>query len=177
MNDGLVLAPPPLPRSLAERVGYLALRLSGWHVVGIRPTAPKFLIIVAHRIPRIGTSWWDSRAGPEPDFSPAGPTASSSSQHSSAVRLRRYSGPWAASRLIAALRRTRCAKVSRSCCGKSITAAIPVVPVYFDHERRECRIGPAIELSNDPDVDLEVFRQFSAGVRARHPERFGPIRF
>ncbi len=56
-------------------------------------------------------------------------------------------------------------------------AGVPVVPVAFDYGRRECRIGPAVELSGDPEADLEVFRRFYDGVRAKRPERFGPIRF
>jgi 1-acyl-sn-glycerol-3-phosphate acyltransferase len=56
-------------------------------------------------------------------------------------------------------------------------AGLPVVPAYFDYARRECRLGPAADMGSDPEVDLEVFRQFYAGVNARHPERFGPIRF
>jgi 1-acyl-sn-glycerol-3-phosphate acyltransferase len=56
-------------------------------------------------------------------------------------------------------------------------AGVPVVPVAFDYGRRECRIGPATEMRGDPEADLEVFRRFYAGVRARYPERFGPIRF
>ncbi len=57
------------------------------------------------------------------------------------------------------------------------SAAVPVVPVAFDYRRRECRIGPAVELTGDVEADLEVFRRFYVGVTAKHPTRFGPIRF
>src|SRR5512144_2382289 len=52
------LAPPPPPRSVSERLGYLALRISGWRVVGVRPTTSRFIIIVAPH-----TSNWDLLVG------------------------------------------------------------------------------------------------------------------
>jgi hypothetical protein len=51
------------------------------------------------------------------------------------------------------------------------------VPVAFDYGRRECRIGPATELSSDPEIDLLVFRPFYPRVTPKHPEKFAPIRF
>jgi 1-acyl-sn-glycerol-3-phosphate acyltransferase len=57
------------------------------------------------------------------------------------------------------------------------SVGVPVVPASFDYAKRECRIGPAVELTGDPETDLETFRGFYAGVTAKHPERFGPIRF
>lgn len=57
------------------------------------------------------------------------------------------------------------------------SAGVPVVPVAFDYGRRECRIGPAVEMTGDAEADLEGFRRFYAGIRAKHPASFGPIRF
>ncbi|HEU4647925.1 MAG TPA: 1-acyl-sn-glycerol-3-phosphate acyltransferase [Gemmatimonadales bacterium] len=56
-------------------------------------------------------------------------------------------------------------------------ALVPVVPVAFDYGRRECRIGAAMELTGDSERDLESVRQFYAGITAKRPENFGPIRF
>jgi 1-acyl-sn-glycerol-3-phosphate acyltransferase len=201
-SDVGVLAPPPRPRSLTERLGYLALRLSGWRVVGIRPTAPRFLIIIAPH-----TSNWDFLVGLacgygagilsrwpygyfikaglfrsplEPVFRALGGIPIDRSAPHDAVRrsveillrrdryllvitpegTRRRTDHW----------RSGFYYIARN-------AELPVVPVYFDYARRECRLGPATHVSGEPEVDLEVFRRFYAGVRAKRPERFGPIQF
>jgi hypothetical protein len=62
-------------------------------------------------------------------------------------------------------------------CHIARSAGVPVVPVAFDYERRECRIGPAIEMTDDAETDLEMLRWFYAGVTAKQPARFGPTRF
>jgi 1-acyl-sn-glycerol-3-phosphate acyltransferase len=202
MNTGLVLAPPPPPRSLVEKLGFLALRLSHWRVVGTRPTAPKFLIIVAPH-----TSNWDFMVGLACGY---GAGLLSRWPYGFLIKAALFRGPLAAifralggipidrsaphdavrQSVEVLLRRERYLLVITPEGTRRRTerwrsgfyhiarnAAIPVVPVYFDYERRECRIGAAIELGSDPEVDLEIFRQFYAGVRAKHPERFGPIRF
>ena len=202
MNSGLVLAPPPPPRSLAERLGFLALRLSRWRVVGTRPSARKFLIIVAPH-----TSNWDFPVGLACGY---GAGLLSRWPYGFFIKAALFRGPVAAilralggipidrsaphdavhQSVEILLRRERYLLVITPEGTRRRTerwrsgfyhiarnAAIPVVPVYFDYERKECRIGPATELSGDPEVDLEVFRQFYAGVGAKHPDRFGPIRF
>lgn len=201
-NAGRALAPPPPRRSLIERLGYLALRLSGWRVAGIRPTAPSFLIIVAPH-----TSNWDLVVGlvcgygagilsrwPFGFFVKAGlfrgPLAlvfralggipiDRSAPHDAvrrSVELLRQRERYL---LVITPEGTRRRTESWRSGFYHIArhAELPVVPVSFDYGRRECRIGPATELTGDPEVDLEVFRRFYADVRAKHPERFGPIRF
>lgn len=201
-NDGGALAPPPPPRSLAERLGYFALRLTGWRVVGARPTAPRFLIIVAPH-----TSNWDFPLGLACGY---GGGIISRTPYGFFIKKGLFLGP-----LAAALRALGGIPIDRSAPQDAVSrsvgilqareryllvitpegtrrrterwrtgfyniarsAGVPVVPVAFDYGRKECRIGPAIALSGDAEADLEPFRRFYAGVRGKRPENFGPIRF
>lgn len=201
-NNERALAPPPRPRSLTERLGYLALWLCGWRVVGIRPTAPRFLIIVAPH-----TSNWDFVVGlacgygagilsrwPYGFFIKAalfrGPLASvfrvlggipidRSAPHDAVRRSVEILQRQARYLLVVTPEGTRRRTEHWRSGFYHIAqdAGVPVVPVYLDYGTRQCRIGPATELRGDPEADLEAFRRFYAGVRAKHPERFGPIRF
>lgn len=201
-NDAGALAPPPPRRSLAERLGYLVLRLSGWRVVGIRPTAPRFLIIVAPH-----TSNWDFVVGLACGYGagilsrwPCGffvkaalfrAPLGSVFRALGGIPIDRSAPHDAVRRSVEILRqreryllvitpegtRRRTERWRSGFYHIAANTGVPVVPVYFDYGRRECRIGPATEMRGDPEVDLEVFRRFYAGVRAKHPERFGPIRF
>lgn len=201
-NDEVALAPPPEPRSVAERLGYVALRLSGWRVVGVRPTAPKFVIIVAPH-----TSNWDFPVGLACGY---GAGLLSRWRYGFFIKAELFRGP-----LAPAFRALGGIPIDRSAPHEAVqrsveilrrreryllvitpegtrrrtehwhsgfyhiarNAGVPVVPVCFDYGRSECRIGPATELTGDTEADLEVFRRFFAEPRARHPERFGPIRF
>jgi 1-acyl-sn-glycerol-3-phosphate acyltransferase len=201
-ETGSALAPPPPPHSLAERVGHLALRLAGWSVVGIRPTASRFLIIVAPH-----TSNWDFLVGlacgygagilsrwPYGFFIKAGlflgplalvlralggipidRSAPHDAVHRAAEILRARARYMLAITPEGTRRRTERWRTGFYHIARS--AGVPVVPVSFDYERRECRIGPAVEMTGDPEDDLDVLRQFYGRVTAKHPERFGPIRF
>jgi 1-acyl-sn-glycerol-3-phosphate acyltransferase len=201
-SDEGALAPPPPPRSLTERLGYLALRLSGWRVVGIRPVAPKFLIIVAphtsNRDLLVGLacgygagilSRWPYgffvkaglfRGPLAPVFRVLGGIPIDRSAPHDAVRqsveilLRRE-------RYLLVITpegtRRRTERWRSGFYHIARNAGLPVVPVYFDYARRECRLGPATEISGNHEVDLEIFRRFYGGVTAKHPQRFGPIRF
>jgi 1-acyl-sn-glycerol-3-phosphate acyltransferase len=196
------LAPPPHPRSLLERVGYVALRLSGWRVVGIRPTAQRFLMIVAPH-----TSNWDFVVGLACGY---GAGLLSRWPYGFFIKAELFRGPLApvlrilggipidrgaphdaVRRSVEILRqrgryllvitpegtRRRTSHWHSGFYHIAREAGMPVVPVCFDYGRRECRIGPATELGGDPERDLDVFRRFCAGARAKHPEMFGPIRF
>jgi 1-acyl-sn-glycerol-3-phosphate acyltransferase len=199
---GVTLAPPARPRSLSERLGYLALRLSGWQVVGIRPTASKFLIVVAPH-----TSSWDFLVGLACGY---GAGILSRWPYGFFIKAGLFLGPLApVLRGLGGIPIDRSAPHDAARGGAELLlrrehyllvitpegtrrrtehwrsgfyhiariAGVPVVPVSLDYERRECRIGPARELTGNSEVDLEVFRRFYAGVQAKHPERFGPIRF
>lgn len=201
-GTGDPLAPPPPPLSLSERVGCLGLRLSGWRVVGTRPTAARFLILVAPH-----TSNWDFLVGlacgygagllsrwPYGFFIKAGlfvgPLApllralggipiDRSAPHHAVHRAVEILG--VRTRYLLAItpegtrRRTERWRTGFYHIARS--AGVPVVPVAFDYGRRECRIGPAVEMTGDAEADLEGFRRFYAGIRAKHPASFGPIRF
>jgi 1-acyl-sn-glycerol-3-phosphate acyltransferase len=199
---GGALAPPPPPRSLTERLGYLALRLSGWRVVGFRPTVSRFLIIVAPH-----TSNWDFLVGLACGY---GAGILSRWPYRFFVKMELFRTPLAPLfRVLGGVPIDRSA--SHEVVHRSVEilqrreryllvitpegtrrrteywhsgfyhiaryARVPVVPVSFDYGSRECRIGPAVELSSNPEADLEGFRRFYEGVRAKRPERFGPIRF
>lgn len=202
MNDTSTLAPPPSPRSLAERLGYVALKLAGWRVVGVRPTAPKLLIIV---VPH--TSNWDFAVGLACGY---GTGLLSRWPYGFFVKDTLFRGP-----LGAALRGLGGIPINRRApqdvVRRSVEqfaareryilvitpegtrrrterwrsgfyhiareARVPVVPVAFDYGKRTCRIGEAMELTGDSERDLERFRRFYAGVTAKRPEHFGPIRF
>jgi 1-acyl-sn-glycerol-3-phosphate acyltransferase len=196
------LAPPPPPRSLTERLSYLALRLFGWRVVGIRPTAPKFLFIV---VPH--TSNWDLPLGLACGY---GAALLSRWPYGFFVKDTLFRGPLAAlfRRLggISINRRAPHDVVRRSVeifaqreryilvitpegtrqrterwrsgfFHIAREAGVPVVPVAFDYGKRECRIGPEMEMTDNPELELEAFRRFYASVTAKRPKRFGPIRF
>jgi 1-acyl-sn-glycerol-3-phosphate acyltransferase len=201
-DDGCALAPPPPPRSLSERLASLVLRLSGWRVVGIRPTAPRLVVIVAPH-----TSNWDLLVGLAcgygagilsrwpyrffikvelfhtplaPLFRVLGGIAVDRSTphevvHRSAEILRRRDRYLLAITPEGTRRRTE--HWHSGFYHIACYAQAPVVPVCLDYGKRECRIGPATEMKGDAEADLEVFRRFYAGARAKHPERFGPIRF
>lgn len=201
-ETGGTLAPPSPPLSLAERAGCLGLRLSGWRVVGSRPATARFVIIVAPH-----TSAWDFLVGlvcgygagilsrwPYGFFIKAGlfvgPLAplfralggvpiDRSAPHQAVHRAVEILG--GRTRYLLAItpegtrRRTERWRTGFYHIARS--AGVPVVPVAFDYGQRECRIGPAVALTGDAEADLEVFRRFYAGVTAKHPARFGPIRF
>jgi 1-acyl-sn-glycerol-3-phosphate acyltransferase len=59
----------------------------------------------------------------------------------------------------------------------AVRAGVPVVPTALDYGRRECKIGPAMEMSGDVERDLEGFRRFFGGVQGKRPERAGEITF
>ncbi len=197
-----MLAPaPPLGRR-TEGLGHLALRLLGWSVVGTRPTADRLVMIVAPH-----TSNWDFFVGLACGYGagilsrwPYGFFVKSALfvgpmgwalRALGGIPIDR-SAPHDAVQLSAELLRRRARyllvitpegtrrRTERWHAGFyhiARRAGVPVVPVAFDYGRRECRIGPALEPSGDPEADLEVLRRFYTGVRARYPERFGPIRF
>ena len=57
-------------------------------------------------------------------------------------------------------------------------AGVPVVLAFFDYERRRLGIGPTIDLSGDPDVDIKTIGAFYAeNASAKHPEKIGPVAF
>lgn len=196
------LAPGAPVRGWRGRLADWCLRRTGWRVMGALPTIDKFMLIVAPH-----TSNWDLPVGLMAGFGcrilsrwpygfmmkasmfrgPLGPV------------MRRIGGlpvnrsePEAIVDQMAGefLRRERffLAVTPEGTRRRrphwktgfyriALTAAVPVVPVYFDYRRREVGIGHPVRLSGDPDGDLAVFRDFYRGVTARRPHEAGDIRF
>lgn len=200
-DDG-ALAPPPPPRSAAERVGAFLVRLAGWRVTGVRPTASRFVIIVAPH-----TSNWDFTVGlacgygagilsrwPYGFFIKAGlfrGPAGTILRALGGIPIERSAPHDVVDRSVAIMRgmdrymltitpegtRRRTERWRTGFYHIALRAGVPVVPAAFDYGRRECRLGPAVEVTGNEEADLEVFRRFYEGVRGKRPERFGPIRF
>jgi 1-acyl-sn-glycerol-3-phosphate acyltransferase len=59
----------------------------------------------------------------------------------------------------------------------ALAARLPVGLACIDWGRRRIELRCTLDLSGDPEVDLERIRAFYRGVRGRRPERAGEIRF
>jgi 1-acyl-sn-glycerol-3-phosphate acyltransferase len=56
-------------------------------------------------------------------------------------------------------------------------AGVPVLLAFVDAAKKECGLGDLVELSGDPERDLERLRAFYATKRGIRPELAGTIRF
>ena len=56
-------------------------------------------------------------------------------------------------------------------------AGVPVCLGFLDYGNKRVGLGPLLELSGDPEADLEVCREFYAPIRGRWPEKTAPVRF
>jgi 1-acyl-sn-glycerol-3-phosphate acyltransferase len=56
-------------------------------------------------------------------------------------------------------------------------AKVPVYLGFLDYKHKCLGIGHRLDLSGDPDADLEVCRAFYADVEGRWPEKTSPIQF
>jgi 1-acyl-sn-glycerol-3-phosphate acyltransferase len=59
----------------------------------------------------------------------------------------------------------------------ALAARVPVLLSYIDASRKECGVGPLLELSGDSERDLALIREFYADKRGIHPELAGDVRF
>lgn len=59
----------------------------------------------------------------------------------------------------------------------ALEAKVPVLLAFIDARRRECGLGPLIELSGDAERDLERLRAFYADKAGIHPELASDVRF
>ncbi len=59
----------------------------------------------------------------------------------------------------------------------ALAARVPVGLATIDWGRRRVELRRTIELTGDPEVDLEQLRAFYRGVRGLRPEEAGEIRF
>lgn len=56
-------------------------------------------------------------------------------------------------------------------------AGVPVLPVSADYKTRRAHIGAPVTLSGNQEQDLEIFRDFYAGVQGKIPGRESEITF
>jgi len=56
-------------------------------------------------------------------------------------------------------------------------AGVPVYLGFLDYRNKRVGIGPRLDLTGDPDVDLAVCREFYASIEGRHPEQASPVAF
>jgi len=56
-------------------------------------------------------------------------------------------------------------------------AGVPVGLGFFDYKRKRIGIGPLLTLTGNPDADLDICRQYYAGIQGRWPEKTSPIVF
>ncbi len=59
----------------------------------------------------------------------------------------------------------------------ALGAGVPIVPAFMDYRLRLTRLGAALWPTGQIEADLDVLRQFYAGVTAKFPAQFGEIRF
>ena len=59
----------------------------------------------------------------------------------------------------------------------ALAARVPVLCAFIDAAKKECGLGPLVELTGDSERDLAAFRAFYESKRGIHPERASAIRF
>ena len=59
----------------------------------------------------------------------------------------------------------------------ALAARVPVLCAFVDAAKRECGLGPLVELTGDAERDLAVFRAFYETKQGIYPERASTIRF
>ena len=55
-------------------------------------------------------------------------------------------------------------------------AAVPIVPSFLDFGSMRGGFGPPMRVTGNVTRDMDLFREFYAGMRGKHPELFGPVR-
>jgi 1-acyl-sn-glycerol-3-phosphate acyltransferase len=55
-------------------------------------------------------------------------------------------------------------------------AHVPIACGYLDYARKRGGIGPVFVPSGDLQADMDRIADFYAGVTAKYPEQFGPVR-
>ncbi len=56
-------------------------------------------------------------------------------------------------------------------------AGVPVYMGFLDFQNKRVGIGSGFHLSGDQEADLEIIRDFYAGIKGRWPEKTSPIEF
>jgi hypothetical protein len=55
-------------------------------------------------------------------------------------------------------------------------ANVPIVLAYADYRRKVAGIGPVVMPSGDIEADMQIIRDFYAGIPGKHPDQAGDIR-
>ena len=55
-------------------------------------------------------------------------------------------------------------------------ADVPVMATFLDYRRKVGGIGPVFRLTGDMKADMDVLREFYAGVQGKYPELTTPVR-
>jgi len=58
----------------------------------------------------------------------------------------------------------------------ALAARVPLLLAFVDASRKQCGVGPLLQLSGDPERDLALIRAFYADKRGIVPENAGEIR-
>jgi len=56
------------------------------------------------------------------------------------------------------------------------TADVPIVMSYLDYTKKRGGFGPALHLTGNVHEDMDEIRAFYEGKEGKHPKNFGPIR-
>ncbi len=179
-------------------IGKTYLRVTGWTVVGQKPTVPKYVAVAAPH-----TSNWDFPAflavkwalGLEIGFmgkdslfrGPAGwffrslgGIAVDRSGHTHLVDQIVHVFDDRARMAIAIApegTRSRTDGWHSGFYRIAVAARIPVVLAFIDYSSKRLGIGPTIDLTGDEEADMATIADFYADKHGRVPGRFGPVRF
>jgi 1-acyl-sn-glycerol-3-phosphate acyltransferase len=182
---------------MLRRLAVMALRLRGWRLSGAPPNLRKYLIVFAPH-----TSNWELPLGL---LAAAGfglrvrwlgkhtifrwPIAGLL-RHLGGIPVRRHQPGGVVGQVVAAYAAADSLIVgmtpegtrSLTPCWKSgfyriaLGAGVPVALASIDRPTRCITLGPVVELSGDPCLDMEAFRSFYGAVEGIHPEKTGPVR-
>jgi 1-acyl-sn-glycerol-3-phosphate acyltransferase len=59
----------------------------------------------------------------------------------------------------------------------ALKARVPIALAFLDYRRKVGGVGPTIVPSGNIEADLEIIRQFYAGIVGKFPHQFGEIQF
>lgn len=179
--------------ALTRRIGAFLLGLRGWHVAGELPPLPRFVLIVAPHTSNwdfpigilamlainLRTTWFGKHTlfrfpfvrllrwlGGEPIHRGTHQGAVATAIHHFRTReqwvltlapegTRGHTEQW----------KTGFLKIA-------VTAAVPIVPVWFDYRTREVHLGAPITPPDDGPETLAAIRALFCPEMAKHPEQF-----
>jgi len=197
------LSTPGDSRHPFQRVARFLLPLIGWRVEGELPDAPKFVLVVAPHTSNwdvpIGLlcayglgllfPWPYGFMVKAPVF--RWPLVGPLMRWLGGIPIDRSAAHNLVEQMVDAFQRRECLMLAitpegtrkRTAYWKSgfyhiaLAARVPIVLAYLDYGRKVGGLGPTLWPSGDMDADLEIIRNFYAGVTAKFPHQFGEVRF